>query len=182
MFVIDFIRHPAIKSQDDTSEYNINLHMEFIMKTLQIGDSVPEFSLPDQSGKTFRIQSLLGKKNLVIYFYPKDETPGCTAEACAFRDEYEDFKELGAEVIGISSDSVDSHKNFAKKRELPFILLSDEKNEVQKKFGVPKSLFGLMPGRVTYIVDKKGKIQHVFSSQIMAKKHVEEAKKVLKGL
>lgn len=152
------------------------------MATLKVGDNAPDFALKDQNGKTVALKELKGKKNLVIYFYPKDETPGCTAEACSFRDQYEDFREADAEVIGISQDSVDSHKNFSANRKLPFILLSDPDNVVRKSYGVPSSFLGLMPGRVTYVIDKKGVVKHVFNSQIQAKKHVSEALGILKSL
>jgi peroxiredoxin Q/BCP len=154
----------------------------YLMSTIKTGDTAPHFTLEDQNGKNFSLQDILGKKNLVIYFYPKDETPGCTAEACSFRDQYEDFKNADTEVIGISADSVESHKKFASGRKLPFILLSDSDNLVRKKYGVPNSLFGLMPGRVTYVVDKQGIVRHVFNSQINAKKHVSEALKILQAL
>lgn len=152
------------------------------MATLKVGDKAPDFALKDQNGKTVALANLKGKKNLVIYFYPKDETPGCTAEACSFRDQYEDFRDANAEVIGISQDSVDSHKSFSANRKLPFILLSDPDNAVRRLYGVPSSFLGLMPGRVTYVVDKNGTIKHVFNSQIQAKKHVSEALSVLKSL
>jgi len=145
------------------------------------GDKAPDFSLPTQEGKEISLSHFKGKKNIVLYFYPKDNTPGCTAEACSFRDNYEVFKEAGAEVIGISSDSAESHEKFAGKFSLPFILLSDKGGKVRKEFGVP-STFGLLPGRVTYIIDKKGIVQKVFSSQFNATAHVDEALKVLKTL
>ena len=152
------------------------------MAALNIGDKIPEFSLPDQAGNIFDIKSILGSKNLVIYFYPKDDTTGCTKEACSFRDQYEDFKDIGAEVIGISSDSVKSHKRFAQKHNLSFILLSDRGGEVRKLFGVPTYLLGLVQGRVTYIADKKGKIVHIFNSQLQATKHIDESLKALKSI
>lgn len=152
------------------------------MKQIQVGDKAPEFSLQDQTGKTFSLKDVLGKKNLVIYFYPKDETPGCTAQACEFRDQYEDFVKEGAEVIGVSADSVKSHEGFAKNRKLPFVLLSDPDNAVRKLYGVPGSMFGMMPGRVTYVVDKAGVVRHVFNSQLQAKKHVSEALQTLRKL
>lgn len=151
------------------------------MKPTAVGDAVPDFSLKDQNDKTFALKSVLGKKSLVIYFYPKDETPGCTAEACAFRDQYETFTKAGAEVIGISADSTASHQKFASNRKLPFILLSDPDNAVRKLFGVPSSMLGMMPGRVTYVVDTKGVVRHVFNSQTQATKHVDEALRVLKS-
>lgn len=143
-----------------------------------VGDKAPLFSLPDINGKTIHLKDYLGKKILIVYFYPKDETAGCTAEACTFRDRYELFQKADAEVIGISGDSVDSHTNFSSKYKLPFILLSDIDNSVRKNYGV-KSTFGLIPGRVTYIIDKKGIIRNVFVSQFNPKKHVDEALKII---
>ena len=127
------------------------------------------------------LSEFLGKKNVVLYFYPKDETPGCTREACSFRDSYEELTNLGAEVLGVSAQSVESHKSFATHHGLPFILLSDEGNKVRKLYGVPSSL-GLLPGRVTYIIDKKGIVRHIFNSQTQTQRHVEEAKNELKKL
>ncbi|MCR9289652.1 MAG: peroxiredoxin [Bacteroidetes bacterium] len=147
---------------------------------IAVGDAIPKFELQNQNDETVAIESFFGKP-FVLYFYPKDDTPGCTMEACTFRDQYEDFREVGAEVIGVSADSPDSHKNFAKKHNLPFVLLSDHKNEVRKMFGVPSSMFGLLPGRVTYIIDEKGTVSHVFDSQMQAKKHVKEAIEHLKN-
>ena len=127
------------------------------------------------------MQDFLGKKNIVVYFYPKDFTRGCTAEACSFRDSYEAFKDLGAEVIGISSDNQNSHDAFAKEHRLPFILLSDTDGSARKAYGVKKSL-GLFEGRVSFVIDKKGVVRHVFSSQMRATAHVAEAMNVLKSL
>ncbi len=148
---------------------------------VQVGDKAPDFTLPAQSGETVQLKDFIGKKNIVLYFYPKDNTPGCTAEACTFRDSYEVFKDAGAEVIGISSDSTDSHEQFASRYQLPFILVSDKGGVVRKRYGVP-STFGLLPGRVTYIIDKEGIVRQVFSSQLNAKKHVDEALKTLQTL
>ena len=152
------------------------------MHKIEIGSSVPGFTLPDQDGKLFEINSVLGKKNLVIYFYPKDDTPGCTKEACYFRDQFEVFKEEDAQIIGISGQSVKSHKEFATKYKLNYTLLSDEGNEIRKLFGVPTNLFGFIPGRVTYVVNKKGKVVYTFNSQSEATKHVDEALRILKLL
>ncbi len=152
------------------------------MMKLKVGSKIPQFVLPDQDGNNININDLTGKSNLVIYFYPKDDTPGCTAEACSFRDQFVDFKETGAEVIGISSDTVASHKKFAEKHNLPFRLLSDVNKQVRKAFGVPGDMLGLLPGRVTYVVDKQGIVRHIFNSQFNAAKHVEEAIGVLKQL
>jgi peroxiredoxin Q/BCP len=148
---------------------------------IQMGDKIPEFSLKDQDGNDFSIASLIGKKVLVVYFYPKDYTPGCTKEACSFRDSYEDFQTLGAEVIGISDDSVSRHLKFSKTYKLPFILLSDSGNKVRKRFGVPGNLFGLIPGRVTYVVDKKGVVVQVFDS-MNASIHIKKAKETIEKL
>ena len=143
---------------------------------------MPQFSLADQNGESFSIGDVLGKKTLVIYFYPKDETPGCTIQACAFRDSYEDFIEAGAEVIGISQDSVESHLNFAKNRRLPFTLLADTDGKVHDAFDLKPGFLGLMMPRVTFVVDKEGVIQHSFSSQLMVNKHVNDALKLVKTL
>ena len=137
--------------------------------------------MPTSSGSYVALQDFLGKKNVVVYFYPKDFTRGCTAEACSFRDSYEVFNDLGAEVIGISSDSLDSHRDFAKQHHLPFILLSDADGSVRKAYEVKKSL-GLFAGRVSFVIDKKGIIRLIFSSQTRASAHVGQALNVLKSL
>lgn len=125
---------------------------------LPAGSTMPEFSLKDQDGNWFHSGEHLGKKPLVIFFYPKDFTPGCTAEACSFRDHYEEFTDAGALVIGISSDSQVSHRSFARKHRLPYVLLSDPKKEVRRKFRVENRLLNLLPGRETFVVDSTGKI------------------------
>jgi len=152
------------------------------MNETKIGSTIPRFTLPDQNGNPFDINSVLGKKNLVIYFYPKDDSPGCTKEACSFRDQFEVFAKADAVIIGISGQSVESHKEFAAKYRLTYILLSDEEDKIRKLFGVPTNLFGFLPGRVTYIVDKTGKVIYIFNSQVQATKHVDEALRVLKSL
>ena len=150
------------------------------MKKIIIGSEIPEFELLDQNGVNFRITDHIGKKNLVIYFYPKDDTPGCTKEACYFRDQYDVFNQADALIIGISSQSVESHKQFAEKYRLNFTLLSDEGGKVRKIFGATS--LGFIPGRITYIVDKKGIVIYVFNSQIDAEKHVDESIRILKEL
>ena len=125
---------------------------------------MPIFGAKDQDGNDFYIESVLYKKIIVIYFYPKDETPGCTKQACSFRDEYEDIKKAGAEVIGISGDSPNSHKKFAQNHKLPYTLLSDKDKSIRKLFGVPSIMLGLIPGRVTYVIDLKGIVQMVYNS------------------
>jgi len=149
--------------------------------SVAIGSIAPAFTLPSQSGEMVNLTDFLDRRPVVLFFYPKDDTPGCTKEACAFRDNYEAFSELDAEVVGISSDSVESHRSFAREHRLPFTLLSDEGGKVRKLYGV-SSTFGLLPGRVTYVIDEKGVIRHVFSSQLGANRHVEEALKVLTSI
>lgn len=149
---------------------------------IKTGSKIPGFTLPDQDGQMQNITDWVGKSNLVIYFYPKDDTPGCTAEACSFRDQFADFSDMGAKVIGISSDSVEKHRQFAEKHNLPFTLLSDENKKVRRVFGVPGDMLGILPGRVTYIVDRDGIVRHVFNSQLNATKHVKEAIRILKQL
>lgn len=146
---------------------------------LRPGDRAPEFTLIDQHGQRFDIKLYLGVKPLVIFFYPKDYTPGCTIEVCSFRDHYEDFTELGAEVIGISSDSEQTHKNFAAKYKLPFRLLADTGKKVRRLFGVQNRLLNLLPGRETFVIGKDGKLIMSFNS-VNAYKHMEKALNVLK--
>lgn len=155
----------------------VNMHSQTKIK---VGDKVPDFSLKDQFGADFQTTDHIGKTAMVIYFYPKDDTPGCTKEACKFRDSYTEFSDRNVKVIGISSDSVKSHKNFAEKYNLPFTLLADTKKEVRKLFGVPGNMLGLIPGRVTYIVDKQGYIIYIYNSMTNAEGHIEEALKALK--
>lgn len=146
--------------------------------SLNKGDTIPEFTLNDQDGKSFSSESIRGKQPVVIYFYPKNFTPGCTKEACGFRDAYEDFSDKGAQVIGISSDSEASHKKFATRYNLPFILLADTNGKVRKKFGVQSALFGLLPGRETFIFNKNGELVYKFES-MNASKHIDKALKYL---
>ncbi len=148
---------------------------------IQVGDTAPNFDFPQKDGTQTSLQELLRKKKaVVLYFYPKDETPGCTAQACSFRDSYESFTQAGAEVIGVSADSAASHESFASHHRLPFTLVSDENGSLRESYGVPRSLFGLMPGRVTYVIDANGIVQHVFNSQLNAKRHITEALEVIK--
>ena len=151
------------------------------MKVVE-GSKVPTFELRNQYGELFSLDSVLGKKNLVIYFYPKDDTPGCTKEACSFRDQFAVFADADAMIIGISAQSVESHLAFAKKHRLNYLLLSDTDNKVRKLFGVPSNMFGLIPGRVTYIVDKNGEVVYIFNSQMNAEKHVDEALRILQAM
>ena len=141
--------------------------------SIQIGDKLPHFTAVKQDGTAFDSNSIQNKP-VVIYFYPKDNTPGCTTQACSFRDAYQDFQDLGAEVIGVSGDSVSSHQNFQQKHKLPFILLSDSDRKLRKLFGVPTALFGLIPGRVTYVFNASGKAIYIFDN-MSAKNHIIKA-------
>ena len=149
--------------------------------SVSIGSKASDFTLPSRSGDMVSLEDFKGKKPVVLFFYPKDDTPGCTRQACAFRDDYAEFGRLDAEVIGISSDSVESHQDFALKYDLPYTLLSDEEGKARRLYGVPNT-FGLFPGRVTYVIDKEGVVRHVFSSQVGVEKHVEEALKALRSI
>lgn len=144
------------------------------MGKVNIGDTAPDFELKDKDGNIVKLSDFRGEKSVVVYFYPKDETPGCTAQACSFRDSYQDFTDAGAEVIGISSDGSSSHAGFAENHRLPFILLSDLTGKVRKSYGA-YDLLGLIPGRVTFVIDKQGKVIHKFDSQLSPKKHIQES-------
>jgi len=150
-------------------------------RKVTVGDVAPDFTLPDQSGTPVRLGDLVGRKTVVLYFYPKDETPGCTIEARAFRDSYEQFTAQDAQVVGVSSDSVRSHRRFAQRHNLPFLLLSDADGTVRRLYGVEKTL-GLLPGRVTYVIDQTGTVRHVYSSQLRATRHPREALMMLSAL
>ncbi|HEY7686887.1 MAG TPA: peroxiredoxin [Gemmatimonadales bacterium] len=147
---------------------------------LGVGDPAPDFTLPSSSG-TVRLADVLRDKTVVLYFYPKDETAGCTAEACAFRDSYEVFTQAGAEVIGVSDDTVESHRSFASHHRLPFQLLSDPGGEVRRRYGV-SGFLGLIPGRVTFVIDRQGIVRHMFDSQFKATRHVAEALETIRRL
>jgi peroxiredoxin Q/BCP len=150
-------------------------------QSIQVGSKAPDFTLPSQSGTPVRLADRLGERVIVLYFYPRDNTSGCTAEACAFRDSYEVFAEAGADVIGISSDSVDRHAAFAGKHDLPFTLLSDKGGHVRKQYGVP-AVLGVLPGRVTYVIDRQGVVRHVFNSMTNISQHVDDALEVVRQL
>jgi peroxiredoxin Q/BCP len=150
-------------------------------RSLKTGDKMPDFELLDQDGRTVRSSDLTGRGPVVVFFYPHDETPGCTVEACAFRDAFEDFKDIGASVIGISSDSAESHRKFADHHRLPFTLLSDPKSEAREAFGVPNSM-GVFLGRVTYIFDGNGVLRYVFNSQTRVKQHVTKSLEIIKKI
>ena len=149
---------------------------------LKINDPCPIFKLPNQFGKIIKIDDLLGKKILVIFFYPKDYTSGCTLEACAFRDNYAEFQGLNCEIIGISSDNQDRHLAFSTKYLLNYTLLADSNKKVRKAFEVPTNLFGLIPGRVTYVICWDKKIKAIYNSQINPFGHIQKALKIVKVL
>jgi peroxiredoxin Q/BCP len=144
------------------------------------GDPAPDFTLPDAAGKPVTLSGYRGQI-VVLYFYPKDETPVCTKEACSFRDAYRDFTAAGAVVIGASGDSSADHGAFAGRLKLPFTLVSDEGNRVRAAYGVPKT-FGLLAGRTTYVIDREGVVRHLFTAAFSAQKHVDEALAVVKRL
>jgi thioredoxin-dependent peroxiredoxin len=148
---------------------------------LKVGDKVPHFTAKDSKGIIFDSSIIIEKKPTVIYFYPKDDTRVCTEQACSFRDSYQDFIDLGAEVIGVSGDSASSHQKFAQKHQLPFTLLSDNDKKLRNLFGVPTALFGLIPGRVTYVIDEKGIVRLIFDN-LSGKIHIEKALQMLKKL
>ncbi|KAL3332460.1 hypothetical protein AABB24_032836 [Solanum stoloniferum] len=152
-----------------------------IVAKVNKGSAPPPFTLKDQDGKNVSLSKFKGKP-VVVYFYPADETPGCTKQACAFRDSYEKFKKAGAQVVGISGDDIESHKAFAKKYRLPFTLLCDEGNKVRKEWGIPGDLFGTLPGRQTYVLDKNGVVQLIYNNQFQPEKHIDETLKLLQSL
>ncbi|MGA0160598.1 MAG: peroxiredoxin [Vulcanococcus sp.] len=149
-------------------------------QALKSGDRAPLIALQDQNGVERRSDQLAGKA-LVLFFYPKDDTPGCTMEACAFRDSYADLQALGAEVWGVSGDNASSHQRFASRHNLPYPLLVDQNNQLRKAFGVP-GVLGLLPGRVTYVIDASGVVRHVFNNLLDGPAHRREALDCLKRL
>jgi peroxiredoxin Q/BCP len=151
------------------------------MPRIDVGDAAPELTLETHEGEQIKLADYRGKQAVVVFFYPKDGSPVCTKEACAFRDAYEDFIEAGAVVIGVSADSAARHQAFATNHRLPFVLASDENGEARRAFGVPKSM-GFLPGRVTYVIDREGIVRHVFNSQFAADRHVSEALEVVRKL
>ena len=148
---------------------------------MNLGDKVPDFTAYDDKGNVFESSSVIGQRVVVLYFYPKNFTPGCIKEACDFRDHYVDFKKLGAEIIGISSDSSSSHKKFKLKYQLPFTFLADKDGHLRQIFEVKSLLFGLLPGRETFVIDKNGVLKYRFNS-INASSHLGEALKIVKEL
>lgn len=148
---------------------------------VDIGSEAPDFRLQDQTGREVTLRQFRGDRPVVLFFYPKDGTAGCSAQSCGFRDQFDELVGLGAEIIGVSSDSVDSHRGFAERLRLPFLLLSDPGETVRKAYGVPKTL-GFIPGRMTFLIDRKGIVRHVFNSQFRPRQHVVEAISALRSL
>lgn len=149
---------------------------------IKVGEKAPDFTLPDQEGHPVSLHDFVGKKSIVLFFYPKDDVGVCKKEACLFRDNYQDFVAAGAEVIGVSSDSIKSHQKFTAKRDLTYKLLSDSKAIVRTQYGVPTSAAGLLPGRVTFVIDREGIVRLNFNSLLNADKHVSEALRTIKAL
>jgi peroxiredoxin Q/BCP len=152
-----------------------------VSEMINVGDQAPDFSLPSQGGASVRLSDLLKDHVVVLYFYPKDESGGCTAEACSFRDSYDVFKQAGAEVVGVSDDTIASHDKFAAHHNLPFILLSDAGGKVRKLYGVPTTM-GFIKGRVTFVIDREGIVRHIFNSQMKLNMHVSEALRIVEQL
>lgn len=152
------------------------------MGEIRVGDRFPTFALPDQNGETFRSSEALSKGPLVVFFYPKDESPGCTAEVCSFRDASSEFLAAGAQVVGISSDDATSHQRFAKKHAVSYPLLSDTGGSLRSELGVPRSMFGMIDGRVTYVIDSQGIVRHRYDALLRATRHVDEALATVKSL
>lgn len=165
--VIVLLRHPD----------NVNSGRTNVTR-LEVGDQAPDFSATTYDGKKIRLADFLGKRALVLFFYPKDCTPICTQEACAFRDSYEQFIDAGADVIGVSGDTEESHRTFARQLNLSFPLISDVDGSLRNAFAVPKTL-GLFPGRVTYVIDQAGIIRQIFSAQFASSEHVRQALRAL---
>ena len=157
------------------------LWLQGVTSLLKPGTRAPQFSLQTSDGSVLRSADYVGKKPVVIFFYPKNDTLGCTIESCAFRDSYQDFVAAGAEVIGISADPVASHIRFREKHSLPFILASDAGRGVAHAYGVAEGPFGLA-GRATFVIDKRGIVRDGFSSRLRVKRHVSRALDLVRGL
>lgn len=151
-------------------------------QAVNVGDRAPSFELPDQAGETFRLADALARGPVVVFFYPKDDTPVCTLEACSFRDAHEDFLGLGATVVGISSDSVASHQRFAARYGLKYPILADVDGLVRRTFGVPRGMFGFSEGRVTYVIDREGVVRLRFAATLKSSDHMTEALRILRSL
>jgi peroxiredoxin Q/BCP len=156
-------------------------HLKATMKSIEVGDPAPELTATTSDGQRFLLADYQGKQIVVIFFYPKDNSHICTQEACSFRDAYDDFVKLGAVVVGISSDSDESHRSFAAAQNLPYLLIADHDGALRQLFGVPKSML-LLPGRVTYVIDLEGIVRLKFNSQLFGAQHVQEALQMVRKL
>ncbi len=152
--------------------------------TLRVGERAPDFDVTASDGKRLKLSELVGKKHIVLYFYPGDFTPICTKETCGFRDAYAELASGDTEVIGVSVDSDDSHRKFAEKYGIPFSLVSDENKELAKRYGATSFLRDILgkTSRLTYVIDKKGEIAGVFAGELSANKHVQGARDLIKKL
>ena len=171
----------TVEDRDNTCANSRTAGIRATIMSIQVGHVAPDFTTEAHVGRQISLAEFRGRKVVVLYFYPKDESTVCTKEACSFRDAYEDFVQAGAVVIGVSSDSVESHQAFASGHRLPFILLADTDGSLRGTYGVPRSL-GILPGRVTYVIDKQGVVRHIFSSQLSADRHVAEALSMVRQL
>jgi len=152
-----------------------------VTETLAVGSKAPDFTLPDQNGKPFHLADQLGKV-IVLFFYPKDNSAGCTMEACSFRDSYQDFQDVGADVIGISTGTLEDKQTFIQKNSLPYTLLNDADGTVEQAYGIGKTMFGLFKQRVTFVIDANGRIAHRFESTTNMGKHAQDALDTVKRL
>ncbi|OVE75484.1 peroxiredoxin [bacterium F11] len=153
----------------------------FNKKAIAVGDEAPDFELASSKGGMVRLSDFRNKKHVVLYFYPKDNTTACIAESCGFRDQYDEFLKAGADIVGISSDTVESHIQFSEKYQFPFHLLADKNHQIRERYGVPPTL-GLLPGRTTYLIDKKGIVQYLFNSQFHVDSHITLTLQKLKSM
>jgi len=151
------------------------------MNPITVGDQAPEFTVTASDGRRVSLADFRGKHTVVVFFYPRDNSAVCTQEACAFRDAYEDFVQAGAVVIGVSSDSNETHALFAASQRLPYLLVADVDGSLRRAFGVPNSLL-ILPGRVTYVIDRDGIVRHVFNALLQGKQHTEEALRIVREL
>ncbi len=151
---------------------------------LRVGQKAPEFDVVASSGKRLKLSDFIGKKNVVLYFYPGDFTPVCTRETCGFRDAYEELASKDTEVIGVSVDSDDSHERFAREHNVPFDLVSDRAGDLTKSYDASSFLRSLLKrtSRITYVIDKKGEIAGVFDSELRASTHVEGVRDLIRRL
>lgn len=149
--------------------------------TLTVGQPAPDFSLRDHNGDTVNLSGFRGRSSVVLFFYPKDDSPGCRREACSFRDRYADFHDLDAVILGINGESAESHRDFARQRSLTYSLLTDADGTVRERYGVPAFL-GLFTSRVTFVIDKDGIVRKIIRAQFDFERHVTEALETVKAL